>query len=400
MKANALGNPSPIRGDAPIGGTQPWRNNALLVGAMLVALAGKASMAQAPASWSNLRNRCVPTQPELADRPLTVAWRSAPLRHALNNLSGTTSSAVFLDRRIDPATPVTLSATGRPDELLRRLADRHSWGVSHLAGVWYLGPVEPARGLQTLHARAILRAKAAAPGSVWRQRKPLAWPRLSTPTRVLASACSQRGIRLADPTRAPHDLWPQFRMPAAPFSEQLTLLLVGLELDWRPNKQRDGIELRRLSGDATISATHQPTSAAPRRKAQLAAIAPSAAIQKAGGNWLVTGRVEAHEAIHALMVGAAMEPLPARRQVAGDQALSAIRLTLTVKDQPLGPLLEQLTGSLGLDLEAGERVDLRRRVSFAVREATVDELLAELRTETAYHFAVAGGRLAVQASNP
>ncbi|MEN1681074.1 MAG: hypothetical protein AAGJ46_15915 [Planctomycetota bacterium] len=321
------------------------------------------------------------------------------MRQALASLAETSGSQVFLDRRINPATPVALAETGPPSQLLKRLADQHGWGVSWLAGVWYLGPAATATDLQTVHARAALRARSSRRGGVWGRAKPAFWPRLTTPTDALARLCSRRGISIANPVRVPHDLLPETRLPSAALSEQLTLLLVGFDMDWRPTSKRDGIEVGRLAGVAEISATHPAPKQAGVAKEDLTAAAPAAIIQQRGDAWHVSARVEEHEAIHRLLTG----ELRADAQRGSDPrelpaSLENLRLTLTVKDQPLEPLLTKLTSSLELKLAIGEGVNREMRVSFSVREAKLEELIKRLRQRTGYQIAVSGNRLTVKAS--
>ena len=61
-------------------------------------------------------------------------------------------------------------------------------------------------------------------------KQQLAWPRLSEPRQVISAVIEQRGWRVAEPERIPHDLWAAGELPELSVAEVLTVLLIGFDL--------------------------------------------------------------------------------------------------------------------------------------------------------------------------
>ena len=78
------------------------------------------------------------------------------------------SVAIFLDRRIDPGTPITLTVRDRPvEELLSEIAKGAGAEMTTLGPVVYLGPSQTTSQLATL---AALRRMRVSPLSEWHER--------------------------------------------------------------------------------------------------------------------------------------------------------------------------------------------------------------------------------------
>jgi hypothetical protein len=119
----------------------------------------------------------------------------------------------------------------------------------------------------------------------------------------------------------------------------------------------------------------------------IASLAPQARVQIEGDKIVVTGTVEDHERISS------PHRTPERSTTKSPDADPAFkRFTLTVAGQPIGPLLEQLVPQLNLELKIDAQalrqagVSLEQRVSFSVKNATVDELLQAALKNTGLKF--------------
>ena len=68
----------------------------------------------------------------------TIHWQDVPLRDAIQRLQRLFNESVFLDRRIDPTTRVTLATEASSvEDIMRRLAADNGWGVTRLGDVVY-----------------------------------------------------------------------------------------------------------------------------------------------------------------------------------------------------------------------------------------------------------------------
>lgn len=359
---------------------------------MVVHAAG--SDARTPIAWHDLSPRLAPA-PGGDTRQVTIRWRDTPIEQAARNLAATQGMEVLLDRRIDPSTPVSFAGRGEPRELLHAAISAHEWGFSSLAGVWYVGPAAAAAELQTVHARAIASLREAASLHRFVARAPLAWPRLSRPGDLVGALTRRLDPNGAAADPIPHDLWRAASWPAAPLGEQLSLLLVGFDLEWRSAPPGGRLRLAPIRRPVVVEAWH-PATPGVGPSAALAA-APGARVEASRGRWLVTGTVQHHRAVAAVLAG--RRPRgdrrgnpPRRAPATGD----VTRYTLTVKDQPLGPLADQLAAAVGLRAEVDQAIDRDTRVSFAVREATLEQLVAQLSEASGLAVEIEGGLLRVR----
>lgn len=232
---------------------------------------------------------------------------------------------VWIDRRIDRSRRVSI-ATGPTTTLgvLRVLAATADCDARPFERVVYIGPLEDA-----VRVAAIAEAnRVHAPSSLLR-RVETDWSRLTTPRAVAERIADDAGPRFANPESIPHDLLDKGDLPSMRGADVLTLLLLGCDLRWRVDPREAGQLLIEPLGDRSQwAANDTPPDLTPRE-----------------GN---------------------------------DNANR--RYTLRVRDQPAGAVLRQVANAVGKSLDSSEVEEdaMSRRVSFAVEDATLDELLAAI----------------------
>lgn len=249
-------------------------------------------------------------------------WRAAPLGEALNNTADAFGVPLWIDRRVNLNAELTIRLEERPlSDLLSAIAATQGAAIAPLGPIVYVGPKESAAALP-----AVARAWHDEAPKAWRGQRPLAWRRLVEPRGLVSRLVAELGQELANPEAIPHDLMRAGETPPMRAADQLTLLLLGFNL----RAERADSDPRRIvltPIDYTAFAASKPQRPTPRRRE------PETQLQR--------------------------------------------RYTLRVVEQPLGPLLKQLAQRLGrvvnLDEIAGER--LKQRVSFEVRQATLEELM-------------------------
>lgn len=179
-----------------------------------------------------------PSRPEIRSgsrvlQTATIHWQKVPLRDAVGRMRPLFDEAVFVDRRIDPNTRISLdmTATGTA-QVVTEIAAKHGWGPSRVGGVAYLGPDKVARVLgRVIDARKAEVAKLPAEErTIFERKRPLKWPRLTEPRELVTELIEKNGWRVADAERIPHDLWSAGELTQLTLVEQLTLLLVGFNL--------------------------------------------------------------------------------------------------------------------------------------------------------------------------
>jgi transcriptional regulator with XRE-family HTH domain len=307
-------------------------------------------------------------------QPVKLVWSGVPIRKGLTDLSRSQSIAILLDRRVDPGLPLDLSLDNVPVELaLERIARSQHLGVSWYGPLVYLGPEPAAARLRTLAALREAEGKSlpAARRSSFSKTQAWQWDDLAEPRSLVEQLAEVAGVEIARIERIPHDLWPAADLPPLAWTDRLTLVANEFDLTFRIDDDGRKIELIPVPESVLLERSYpggrNPQELAERWQRQ----APEAEIKVEGDKVVVRGRVEDHETLTAA------KPRPQTPAAGGVEVY-----TLAVREQPLGPVLEELKQRLGLELHIDEaalekaKISLDRRVSFSVEKATLDELFA------------------------
>ncbi len=278
------------------------------------------------------------------DSPIeSLHWGANPLRRALGSLARSQRVAIFLDRRIDPGQPIDLSVQNQPLRVvIRRLADSLQIGVCRVGPVIFLGPRPTTQVLEeAIESRRseIQRWPPALAKRLFTAR-PAAWPELAEPRQLIQDLGKRSQLEIEGLERVPHDLWPAADLPPLDFAEHMSLLLAGFGLTFQPV---DGAPLIRLV----------PLPVA-----------------------------EIEDRVVGLPETKPWQSPPEKDRPSKQPATpgSEVRYTLEVQNQPVGPVTQALASQLGLQVELDPQTQgrLDRRVSFQVKEVTLDELLQTL----------------------
>ncbi len=276
------------------------------------------------------------------DSPIeSLHWGANPLRRALDSLARSQRVAVFLDRRIDPGQPIDFSVQNeRLRDVIQRLAASLQIGVCCVGPVVYFGPrpttdvLEEAIELR----RSEIRRWPAAFAKRLLDARPTAWSELAEPRQLIQDLGQRSKLEIEGLERVPHDLWPAADLPALDFAEHMSLLLAGFGLTFQPIREAPRIRL-------------VPLPVAEDRVAESPKTQP--------------------------------QPHPAKKDRPSGKPTppgSEVRYTLEVQNQPVGAVTQALASQLGLHVELDPKTQdrLDRRVSFQVKEATLEALLQAL----------------------
>lgn len=338
------------------------------------------------------------------DRRVDATWQNVALKKRLASFEALGWSATFLDRRVDPSTPLNADQSGALGDVLSGALQDHAYGVSQLDGLLYVGPLHACRELRTLAElnRRGAQALPAAQRQALRRVDSLEWPRLTEPRMLIESLVKAHGLKLANPSVIPHDVWDAGHLPAMTLSDRLTLLLIGFDLTFQPTGADEQLQLLQPPRPIRIQKSYRAN-----RPVDLTAFAqqfPDCETAQRGRAYSVAGTVEAHDAFAALVSGerAAFDKSSERPSSAGDaKRLADQRLTLTVKGKPAVAVLEHLARSLELELslDAGEerlQRQIQTRVELSVREATLQEVLGKIATQSGLEITVEGTTVQVR----
>ncbi len=309
-------------------------------------------------------------------------WRDAELRPSLVRLVAAHEMGLVLDRRLDPLLQVSLDQPASPlDVAIQQLAEAHGWGLSRLPHVLYLGPETTTRELATV--LALQQEKVAKlPDSIrkrWIARRTSSWPELTEPRKLVESWADERKITLHQTERIPHDLWAAQKLPTLSFLEQLTVALAGFDLSVDVDDSGSA-QIIPLPRDAQWTRTYRIPSrlSAPE---ELPFQEKRNQIQPRGNEWVVRGSSEFHEWVKAEIASNHRPKSPRSPEgPSGPRSIAQQRFTLTVRQQPLGAIMEAIARQTQskVDWQDGAEAYQAEQRTVATQNATFGELMAQL----------------------
>jgi hypothetical protein len=173
----------------------------------------------------------------------TVSWSSVntPLQSQLADLMKQSDVAVIRDRRIDPRSQISLTASSVSRwEVLKNIAGEVPDGGCCLTeNVAYVGPAPEVYRLPVL-----IELRQNEINQLRRKMKPedhrklvalvdSSWAELDEPKLILDGYARAVGVRITNPDLIPHDVWAQCSLPRMAFAEIATIVLNQFELEFR-----------------------------------------------------------------------------------------------------------------------------------------------------------------------
>ncbi|MCA9258579.1 MAG: hypothetical protein KDA61_05245 [Planctomycetales bacterium] len=266
---------------------------------------------------------------------VTATWENQTLDRALHQLASLHGIPIWRDRRLDPHALFKLQVKSQSLRyLLDELARDAGASLRTTRYAVYLGPPGAAENLAegTAEFQRQLKRLPIELQREWMRREGWECPQLSEPRNAIERLATSCGWTIVNPDAVPYDLWGARSLPPMPRSETLMFLLVNFDLKCEVESER---RLRLVP-----TPLHAPDDA-PR----------SARIPRPSG-------------------------------VDTPDELDRQRLSLQVRQKPLGAVLDSLATQLALQIEfadSNHRVEIReRRVSLEANQADVDRVLRML----------------------
>jgi hypothetical protein len=342
---------------------------------------------------------------ERFDRPVSVLWSETPFRDALDRLAAGQKVAVWLDRRVDPGRPVSLTINNTPvRDVLARAARDQGLGMCFFDSVAYLGPPEVVGRLRTLGQLRRQDVETLPRGVAKRflRTETTRWDDLSSPRELLAALVQRNGLVIDGLDRVVHDLWPAADLPSLPLVDRLTLILAPLDLTFQLEDRSGRIRLVPVPNRVALTRRYPGGNNAAGLAEKWRRTIPESHIRVEGNQVVVEGRLEDHESLESERRQPRAQISLADRQ---DGDLDHLRIKyFVVKDLPLEGALRQLATRLNLELhldaDALRRsgMDVDRRISLTIRDATVDELFRAILQPAGLTFRRDGSTLEVHAA--
>ncbi len=203
------------------------------------------------AAWLALLAASMGAGPRAAAAAVAGTWQRVPLGSVAQALPPLVGRPVVLDSRVDPTTPITLTADGlSPADMLERLGKGSGSEVVVLRESVRLAPAGRRAALQAAEEIRAAELQAAEP----RWQKALArrqaggWAAAATPRDVITHLVESAGGTLRGLELVPHDHLRGLELPAMSRAAQLDLLLASYDL--RAAIRPAGVEVVRLDPQA------------------------------------------------------------------------------------------------------------------------------------------------------
>ena len=312
----------------------------------------------------------------------------------------------MLDRRVDPGQKLDVELRNVSlREAITQVARRCDLDVSVLGPVVYLGPRTVTERLRTLAElrRGDVRELPRRRQRAFVEARPWHWDDLATPHELLAGLAEETGVAIRGRERVPHDLWPAMDLPSLSLTDRLTLLGAAFDLTFRIAPDGRSVELIPSEPAVVLQRDYPLVRRGRAITKQLANLVPDAAIRVERGRLIVRGRLEDHEIVADLLDGKSVRSVerPRGKMPAGEKVF-----TLTVEQQPVGPLVRQLCEQLGLDVRFDQAaldaagISLDVIVSFRVQQVGLDELLRAALEPAGMTYTKQGGAVEVRPASP
>jgi len=312
-------------------------------------------------------------QRALANRFGVVSWAEGTgVRDQLRRLSELQRVAIFLDRRIDPSVGVCISLRDVTlGSLLEHVAMECGGATAYLGNVVYIGPQQAIAGLSQVAAARTREARAL---DVSRSARLLAerrwsWQELTEPRALLDALAKEADVAMEGAEQVPHDLWPAVELPPMSWVDRLTLVVTGFGLTFEIMSDGDAIRFVKLPDQRLIAESYEAVLTQMKWDALIKEF-PRASLVRSADGVTLEGTPADHARLKKLLTQLAISDR------AGDRPSQEVH-SLRVSQQPVGAILKTLERDLQLRLEIGAdiRDKLETRVTFDVRDVSLEQLL-------------------------
>ena len=332
-------------------------------------------------------------QRALAGRFGVVSWpEGSGVRSQLQRLAQLQRVAIFVDRRIDPDLRVQISLRDVTlASLLERVAQECDAATTQLGDVIYIGPQSDTDALSDAsHARTQEIARLPRGRAVRMQaRRAWRWEALAEPAALIAELADEANVRIEGAEQIPHDLWPAANLPAMAWGDRLTLVLAGFGLTFEISSDGGSVRLRPLP-EPELTAKTYTSILTQMAWDRLVEEFPRSELSRTTDGIVLEGTAGDHLRLRRLLDQLA--------KPSGNAQRSQVVHTLRVAQQPVGAILKTLEKQLQLRMVLADDAaeELQTRVTFDVREVSLEELLEATLAPTALTFRWDGDTLHIQ----
>ncbi len=335
------------------------------------------------------------------ERPVNIIRTGIGVREILSRLAEIHQVAMLLDRRIDPdrRIDVQLSHTTLL-EGLQLLAGQWDAEAVTLGSTVYIGPSQAVDRSLTLVQRLQGEIRERGNGAAGRQAFELSqghtfrWDDLARPIDIVQDMADRGDIQLLHTELVPHDLWAGGVMADVSVVEGLTIVLGQYDLAFHLSPDGREAELYHEAGRVTFERPHVPrTMTTVAAAEQIRAVWPLLPLKIEGPRLVIDATALEHARIAEILTPAPRSAEPAERLSLGP--LSQRRFTFQVVRRPFSAVIRTLEANdIVVDYDADALreagIDLDKKVSLQLEQATPDELFEALCSPLGLEYRITG----------
>ena len=328
--------------------------------------------------------------------PVSASWTQVPLRRVLKRFSKSQKVGIFLDRRVDPTTPVDIAANNvSPERFLWQVADSQKLGVCRVADFYFFGPPEVTASLPTLweQMETQSRRQQKTYDVKWEETSQLTTQPVVVVKRFLEQLADEHGFEIENPQAIPHDVWAQVELPETSVAGRVGVILVGFGKWFERSKDGSSIKIIDFPSIETASFTTVSLSNPRETAKKMKAMKPEFPDLK------ITATKKRLTA-----TGPPLQVARLRRELVQSQVVEAIapedkRFSLNTHASR-GGILHTVAKQLNLELEfyADNRLLLQEEIKLQVNGATLNELLDEALKGTQLSYKITDTKLIISAN--
>ncbi len=311
-----------------------------------------------------------------------VVGTELPLRVVAQRIGDAHGINVWIDRRVDPSTPVSLSAAaGSLQQTLEAIAAKSQLEVGYASPVVILAPQGVAIDTATriLKLRSEMKQLPISAATRLLEPQDLAWDRLSTPAEIAQQIAAAWQVSVVGES-LPHDLWDRCKLQGVDAADALVLLAAGFDLAPNYNPQQATFGFDRIEKSVGVALEYPSTKVAAGMARELRKIDPDVKLEKRGALIRVTGNSAVHHRIRSDRSAAK----PKQNGGLADVAPGMRRFTLRIPGmKPAASILQAVCNASGftLDTSAASSENLKRPVGLEVEDQLATAIIESICTQ-------------------
>jgi hypothetical protein len=323
-------------------------------------------------------------------QPISAAWAAVPFRSRLISFANQQRVAIFVDRRLDPATPTSLSLRNvTVEQFLWAIAEQHDWGVCRLDDFYYLGPAETAAALPILWGDLVreTRRQTRRFKIDWNAPIEIELPEFSNPADMLSQISAEHQFNISG-VGLPHDRWAATSLPASSMDKVVALYAVGFGKWIERSANGTTLELIHFPMPESGTVEFEPPGNARELLADLRTRFPDCRLSSTAKTFRVTGAPFQIAAVRTQMV-AAQRPL----RVAGSDDERFTLTTRARRGDILATVAQQTHSELTLDPVFNDV--MKQFIELSVNQVSLSELLEKTLEGTGASYQVDDGKIEI-----